>query len=233
MREGRIGQAAEIDDVGAGFAHARRACPDFVYGERRGIDDLGEDAHVVAGEIRRVPALAEIGREVFQLLGTALERHRELRAQSPEIRPAAARQQDAIGLHRPRQAAGDDGLGHQRGDLDADVVDGPVEARVGKLGQHLLEPRSREMSGQEQDSLGHCFVRPSGQHSPSPARAERSAIPAARSGGSRLPPPHDGRDRQCRPRRRLLQETAGTRDRRRPRRRVRPPSSRPAIPQPA
>ena len=53
MRKGRIGQAAEIDHIGAVRAHGLGARHHLFDGQGRRIDDFGEDAHRMAREIRR------------------------------------------------------------------------------------------------------------------------------------------------------------------------------------
>ena len=47
MREGRVGQTAEVDHVGAVGAHFCGAVEDFINGEIRRIDDLAEDANIL------------------------------------------------------------------------------------------------------------------------------------------------------------------------------------------
>ena len=80
-----------------------------------------------------------------------------MRGEPVEIGAAAARQHDLVGLDRLRQAPRDDVLGHQRRDLDADIEHLPVEVRV-HAAEHGLEPRLRQMSGQEQDAVSHRLV---------------------------------------------------------------------------
>src|SRR5262249_55484605 len=70
LRKRRVRQAAEIDHVGAGPAHGGGARQDGVDAQRRGVDDLGEDADVVARQIEAA-RLAEIGRQILQLLRPA------------------------------------------------------------------------------------------------------------------------------------------------------------------
>ncbi len=157
MPERRIRQAAEIDHVGARLPHRASAGQDGIDRERRCIDDLGEDADVVARQVEAA-ALAEIGRQVLELVRTALERQAERGGQMVEVGTAPPRHEDAIRRHGPRQASRDDGFGHQRGDLHADVEDGPVEAGIAQARQDLLEAGSRQMPRQEQDMLTHALV---------------------------------------------------------------------------
>ena len=155
MRERRIRETAEIDHVGAGLAHLGRTAEDRVDRQGRCFDDLRKDAYVVPRQIGAVPAFAEIRWEILQFLGAALERHAEFGTQAREVRPAPAGQQDAAGVDWAWQPPGDDRFRHQRGDLHADVEDRPVEPRVGKSRKHFLEPRTREVAREEQDSLRH------------------------------------------------------------------------------
>ena len=69
---------------------AAGAREDRVDAERRRIDDLGENAHVVARQIGRRAAPAEKSRQVLQLVGPALERHAEIGGERVEIGAAAA-----------------------------------------------------------------------------------------------------------------------------------------------
>ena len=142
MRERRIRQAAEVDHVGARLPHRVGARQDGIDRKRRCIDDLGEDADVVARQVEAA-ALAEIARQVLEFVRPALERHAELGREAVEIGAAAARHQDPARVDRPRQAAGDDGLGHQRRDLHADVEDGPVEGRHRPAPDRTFSSRGR------------------------------------------------------------------------------------------
>ncbi len=127
MRERRIGQAAEIDDFGALAAHVFGAGQNGLDGQRRGIDDLAENAQVVAREIGRAAAASEKGREIDQFIRPAHEGHADFPRQTVEVGAASARQDDPIGLERPRQPSQNDRLRHQRRDLDADVEHRPSE----------------------------------------------------------------------------------------------------------
>ena len=155
MREGRIRQAAEIDDIGAGVLHRLGALQDLFDGERRRIGDLAEDAHVVPREVVRAPAKAEIGRKIDKFVGAAFDRNAEFGAQSREIRAAAARQDDTIGLDRAGQTIENDRFGHERRDFDADVGDPPREGGRGEAIENFLQARLRQMSGQEKEALSH------------------------------------------------------------------------------
>ena len=141
MRERRVRQAPEIDHVGARRPHGGGTRENGIDAQRRRIDDLGEYAHVVTRQIEHrgrafrsmpaspsiPPAHARTGRRI-----RALRRSRSARQ-----RPGTM---IAVGLHRTRQAARDDRLGHEGRDLDADIEDRPFETRVLDAGQNLLEP---------------------------------------------------------------------------------------------
>jgi hypothetical protein len=154
MRKGRVGQAAEIDHISATLHVAFRALHDGVHGKRGGIDNLGEDLDVVFGHVGRLPRAAEKNGNVLQLVGPAQEGHAEALAQALQVGAAAAGQQDLVGLDRLWQPPRDDLLGHERRHLDADIEHLPAEARIHAL-KHGLEPRPRQMSGQEQDAFSH------------------------------------------------------------------------------
>ena len=154
MREGRIRQAAEIDDIGA-FAHIiLGALDDRIDGHGRGIDDLGKDLDIVFGHVRSLAGAAEKAGDVLQLVGAAHEGHAEALAQAVEIGAAAAGQHDLVRLDRLRQPPRDDLFGHQRGNLHADIEHLPGEARLHAF-EHGLEPRPREVSGEEEDAFSH------------------------------------------------------------------------------
>ncbi len=175
MREGRVGQTAEVDHIGAGLRQFLRARDDIGHAHRRGVDDLREDAHIEAREIRRRAAASKIHGQIGDLLRPALEGNAELAAQHGEIGAAAARQNDAIRLDRTRQPAQDDFLRHQRRDLDADIANPPVPRRLAKARDHPREARIGEMPGDEQQARGHAL------HSlPASSRRRRStASPSA------------------------------------------------------
>ena len=154
MRERRVGQAAEIDHVGALLHIVGGALQDRLDGKRGRIDDLGEDLDVVFGHVGGFARAAEENGDVLELVRPAQEGHAEALAETVEIGTAAAGQQDLGGLDRLRQPPRDDVLGHQRGDLHADIQHLPVEAGI-HAAEHGLEPRPRQMSGQEQDAFRH------------------------------------------------------------------------------
>ena len=123
MAERRVRPAADVDHVGAGRAHGGGAVEDLVDRQRRRIDDLGKDAHVMAGEVKAAGASTEIGGEILQLVRAALEGDIERFGEAREVHAAAAGQDDAIGIDRPLQASDNDRFGHQGRHLHADVED--------------------------------------------------------------------------------------------------------------
>ena len=84
QRKRRFRQAAEVDDVGAGAGKRPRPRHQRVDRKHRRVDDLGEDAHVVAGKVR---AARRPGRE--RPAGRRSRRGRERRARRNA--PTAAR----------------------------------------------------------------------------------------------------------------------------------------------
>ncbi len=159
MRERRVRQAAEIDDVGAGRTHRARARQNIVDPEHRRFDNLGEDADIAARQIEPATAFAEISRQIVQFLRPALERHAEFNAQARKIGAATARYDDTRRLDRTRQPARDDRLRHQGRNLDADIDHRPAELGLAHAGEHLFEARLRQVSGQEGDALAHASSR--------------------------------------------------------------------------
>ena len=90
MRKRRVGKAAEVDHIRARLAHRSGTGEDRIDLEFRCIDDFGEYANVVPRQIRLAAALAEISRQILQLVGAAVERHAELRRKAIEIGAAAS-----------------------------------------------------------------------------------------------------------------------------------------------
>ena len=156
MGERRIRQAPEIDDVGALDAQKFGARENCLEAHLRRIDDLGEDTQRMARQIERRAGLAEKRWQVFQFIGSALERNAKFLRQAREVSAAAARDDDAIGFDRARQPAHEDGLGHQRRNLHAHVEDRPVERRRLHALQDLLEAVLGEAAGQKQNALPHA-----------------------------------------------------------------------------
>src|SRR6185437_10676277 len=115
LAEGRSGQTTEIDDVGALAGEVAGADENLVDREERRLDDLGEDADVVAAEVGAVPLLPEMRRQVVKILRAALYRQVELVRQRSEVAGTMAWHDDAVGGDRlARQAPADEVGGHQR-----------------------------------------------------------------------------------------------------------------------
>ncbi len=130
MWKGRVGQAADVDDVGPA-PDIRVGAPHDLRDRQCGcLDDLGEDADVVAAHILGFTRAAEEIGNVLELVRPALEGHAEILTQTPQIGAAAAGKQDLVGLDRLRQAALDDLLGHQGRDFHADIQHLPVEPAI-------------------------------------------------------------------------------------------------------
>ena len=121
----------------------------------RRIDDLSEDAQSMARQIKVCAGLAEKHWQVFQFIGSALERNAKLPSQAREVGAATAGDDNAIGIDRARQPAHEDGFGHQRRNLDPDTQDRPVERRRRHALQDLLEPILGEAAGQKQNAFPH------------------------------------------------------------------------------
>ena len=153
MRKGRIGQAAEIDHIGAVRAHGLGARHHLFDGQGRRIDDFGEDAHRMAREIRRRSLSAEMGGQVGEFVRPALEGHAEMRREPVQIGAASAGQHDAIGLHGTLQAPLDDVAGGKRRDLDPDIGDRPVEIGLAEAYEKPFEPWMGQMPGQEENAF--------------------------------------------------------------------------------
>ena len=66
--EGRVGQAAEVDDISARAHESAGFFQNLGDAHLRCVDDLGEDAHVIARQIRRGAAMAEPCGQIGDLL---------------------------------------------------------------------------------------------------------------------------------------------------------------------
>ncbi len=78
MMERRVRQTAEINDVGAAGDEFMRLEQDIGDAHLRGVDDLGEDLHVVARQIGRRAAATEIGGKIGDLFRSPLEGDAEI-----------------------------------------------------------------------------------------------------------------------------------------------------------
>ena len=149
MRKRHIRLAADIDDVGALRGEHGGTRDERLDRQRRRLDDLGEDAHVVAGKVGGPARLAEVERQIDDLLRPALERHAVMALQLVEIHAGAPGHDNAVGVERPLQAIAHDRLGHQRGDLYADVGDTPGSGRQAELGDRPVEAGLGELARQK------------------------------------------------------------------------------------
>ena len=192
MREGRVGQAAEIDHIRSGGAVLVGAGEDLVQRQGRRLDDLGEDAHVVAAQIDRTAGAAEMARQVLQIVRPALEGRAELGRERRQIHPRPPGEEDSRGTgQRPQPPAHDLG-GHQRGDLDADGPHLPIEVVRSHALQRALEPPLGKAAGQEEDALGHgryrCMRRILAENWPTGSRGAAGAEALCRSDRNPEPP---------------------------------------------
>ena len=80
MREWRVRQATEIDDVGALGAQDFSAGDDRLEAHLRSIDNLGEDSERMPRQVDRGARFAEEFRQVLEFVRSALEGSVELLA---------------------------------------------------------------------------------------------------------------------------------------------------------
>ena len=155
VRKWRVRQAAEVDHVGTRSPHCPCAIEDRLDGAVGSVDDLREDPRIMLRKIGPSSPAPEIGRDVHDLVGAALEGHTELRREAIEVGAHPSGQDHPVGRDRSRQPAADDLLRHQRRHLDADIRDLPIKSLPTELVHHLLQPRLGEMAGQEEYALSH------------------------------------------------------------------------------
>ena len=122
--------------------------------KRRRFHDLGEDAQVVLGEIRRPAAVAEVLRQVDDLVRPALERHAKVLPEMVEVHARAPRHDDARRVQRPLEPVLDERFRHQRRDLDADVGDAPRAVREPEPADGRGKARLGQMAGYEEELFG-------------------------------------------------------------------------------
>ena len=100
MRERRLRQAAQIDHIRARALLRLSAFENHGQADDWGIDDLGENAHVVTAQIDGCGLAAKKARQILDLIRPAHKRHAEVRAQRREVAATAPRHHDAQGLER-------------------------------------------------------------------------------------------------------------------------------------
>ena len=188
MRKRRVRQATEIDHIGSLGAQGFGAGENRFEADLRSIDNFGENSQRMARQIDRSARLAKKLRQVFQFVGSALERSIEFLGQSRKVGAAAAGDDHAVGIERARQSPHEDGLGHQRRDLDPHVQDRPVELRRRHALQDPFEATLREAPGQEQNALFHVAISPRRRAIASRSSARESTVvaPAKRPRRSRF-----------------------------------------------
>lgn len=172
VREGRLGQAAEVDDVGAVGGVLARAADDGLDGQARRVDDLGENFHRIAREVAALRFLAEVLGQVGELLGAAPHRQPQLGGERLEVAAAAPRHHDPVETARLGEAAADQLGGHQRRHLQAELAHLPLEAAGREALERGAQGRLGQAAGQEEDAL----------HAPSHS-AMRARSAAASSAG--------------------------------------------------
>ena len=160
MREWRVREATEIDDVGALGAQDFSAGDNRFEADLRSIDNLGEDSERMPRQVDRRARFAEEFRQVLEFVRSALEGSVELLRQSREVGAAAAWDDHAIGVDRARQPAHEDWFGHQRRNFYSHVEDRPFERRRRHALQDLLEAVPGVMAGQEENALAHAAISP-------------------------------------------------------------------------
>src|SRR5579872_7492339 len=155
-----LGETTEIDHLGTvggvktGERHDR-------LGRTLGrVGDLGKDAHVRLEAVDRFTTITEIVGQLMEILGAALDAKTELAPKCFEIAAAKARDDHPVGAERAlRQTPADDLGGHEGGDLDADIMNGPGKIEAGKAREHVMKALFREMSGQEEGVPRHVARR--------------------------------------------------------------------------
>ena len=160
MAEGRVRQAAQVDHVGAGPPVGFGPRDDFFEAQGRGLDDLGEDAHVVARQVGRPALAAEELRQVGEIVGAALEGYAEVAPQLVQVAAEAPRQDHPVGREGPVEAAAQQVVGHEGGDLDPEVAHLVLEVHGRHGPEHLLEALARQGAGQEEEPFRHASRSP-------------------------------------------------------------------------
>ena len=196
---GEIGAraAAEIDHVGAFGVQRAGAGKQRLGREQRRIDDLGENARIVARQVGPVADAAEMAFQVGEFVRTALERHAERLRKRLGVERGAAREDDTVDIQRTRQAAQYDRRGHQRRDFHADIERPGIETPRLEPGEQTGQPRFGQMAGQQQQAFSHGRptrrgvrrwrrrVRPASARRASPRTRRARACGRGRCGGAR------------------------------------------------
>src|SRR6202034_2025140 len=97
---------AEIDHVGPVSLHRKRQAQNLGVGQSPRVINLRQDLDVVTAQIGRRGRLAEILRQVVQVLRSSLERNGEVIDQAAEIPLTPTGQDHAVGSLYKRQLAG-------------------------------------------------------------------------------------------------------------------------------
>ena len=124
--------------------------------EQRRFDDLGEDADVVTRDVHRLTPSSQITRQIRNFVRPAFERNAERLRQMRGIHAGAPGEDHAVRVQRRFQPAQHDRLGHQCGNLHAQIHDVPRHSRRLDAGQDAAQPRFRQMSGQKKQAFRHA-----------------------------------------------------------------------------
>src|SRR5215471_855237 len=155
MRKRRIWETPKVDHIGPGGTHCARTTQDGIDSERGGINDFRKYSNIMAGKIKVASAFSKIGGKVLQLIRPPLEWNAEFSAQTVQIRAASSGQQHAASVQCVRNAAPDDGFGHQRRDLNPDINNRPAKSWVIHAAEDFLQAWLGQMAGQEGNMFGH------------------------------------------------------------------------------
>src|ERR1700724_3823857 len=85
MRKWRVGKTSDVDHVGAGLSHGRRAREHGRNWKRGRVADLRKNTNRKSRPVLRLPATPEIGWEIAQFVRPARHWHPEVVRQTHEI----------------------------------------------------------------------------------------------------------------------------------------------------
>jgi len=171
---------AEVDDVGAAAAVVLGSGEDVREAHPPGIDDLGEDPRPVLAVPFTDGLVAEVSRQVLEILRAAHDGHSHPPFQSLKVAAAQPGDHHAATSTRVGQTAGDPLRAHEGGD-------GAVEHRqlVAALEVEAVERRPQRRLGEpprHEQVVGHPVVPPSAQatsHSSSAVWRRANASPVS------------------------------------------------------
>ena len=102
------------------------------------------------GKVGRAAALAEVLRQIDDLIRTALKRDPIVLRKAAQIHAAAPRDDHTICIERLLEAIAHDRLRHQRGNLNSQVGDTPRSIRQTQRNNGVRQPRLGQSPGQEE-----------------------------------------------------------------------------------